>query len=67
MLSKEELRLLNEILKDLSLEGDKELLQKKIALIIEQLNIMEENQEKVAKIQDEIQKLSGDNNEEKEN
>lgn len=66
MLSKEELRLLNEILKDLSLEGEKELLQKKIALIIEQLNIMEENQEKVAKIQDEIQKLSGDNNEEKE-
>mgnify|MGYP007112527139 FL=1 len=65
MLSKEELRLLNEILKDLSLEGEKELLQKKIALIIEQLNIMEENQEKVAKIQDEIQKLSGDNNEEK--
>ena len=50
MLSKEELRLLNEILKDLSLEGEKELLQKKIALIIEQLNIMEENQEKVAKI-----------------
>ena len=66
MLSKEELRLLNEILKDLSLEGEKELLQKKIGLIIEQLNIMEENQEKVAKIQDEIQKLSGDNNEEKE-
>lgn len=62
MLSKEELRLLNDILKELELDGEKEKLQTKIGLIIEQLDIMEENQEKLAKIQDKIQELNGEDN-----
>lgn len=64
MLSREELFLLNEILKDLELKDEKEILQKKISLICDQLVIMQKAQEDAAKIQDEIEKLKGDNNEE---
>lgn len=66
MLSREELRLLNEILGDLCLSGDREKLQKKMKLIVEQLDVMEKAQSDAAKIQEEIQKLSGDDNEKKE-
>ena len=64
MLSREELFLLNEILKDLELKDEKEILQKKMGLICDQLVIMQKAQEDAAKIQDEIEKLKGDNNEE---
>lgn len=60
MLSREELRLLNEILGGLELEGEKEKLKTKLSLIIEQLNIMEKAQEETAKIQDKIVALDGD-------
>ena len=60
MLSREELRLLNEILGALELEGDKAKLKTKLSLIIEQLNVMEKSQEDVAKIQDKIAALDGD-------
>lgn len=60
MLSREELRLLNEILGALELEGEKEKLKTKLSLIIEQLNIMEKAQEDAAKIQDKIAALDGD-------
>ena len=60
MLSREELRLLNEILGGLELEGEKDKLKTKLSLIIEQLNIMEKSQEEVAKIQDKIAALDGD-------
>lgn len=66
MLSREELRLLNDIMKDLCLSDEREKLQKKIALIIEQLDVMEKAQEDAAKIQDKIQELDGDKDE-KEN
>ena len=66
MLSREELRLLNEILQPLCLSEEREKIQKKMKLICEQLDIMEKSQMEVAKIQEEIQKLSGDNNEKKE-
>ena len=66
MLSREELRLLNEIMKDLTLSDEKEKLQKKIGLIIEQLDIMEKAQEDAAKIQDKIQALDGGKDEKKE-
>ncbi len=66
MLSREELRLLNEIMKDLTLSDEKEKLQKKISLIIEQLDVMEKAQEDAAKIQDKIQALDGDKDEKKE-
>ena len=66
MLSREELRLLNEILGELELEGEKEKLKIKLSLIIEQLNVMEKAQEDAAKIQDKIVALDGDKDEKKE-
>lgn len=65
MLSREELRLLNEILGALELEGEKEKLKTKLSLIIEQLNIMEKAQEDAAKIQDKIAALDGGKDESK--
>lgn len=67
MLSREELRLLNEILGCLELDGDKAKLKTKLSLIIEQLNVMEKAQEDAAKIQDKIQALDGEKDEKKEN
>lgn len=67
MLSREELRLLNEILGGLDLDGDKLKLKTKLSLIIDQLNIMEKSQEEVAKIQDEIAALDGGKDENKKN
>ena len=67
MLSREELRLLNEILGGLELDGEKAKLKTKLSLIIEQLNLMERSQEEVAKIQDKIVALDGDKDEKKEN
>ena len=67
MLSREELRLLNEILGGLELDGDKAKLKTKLSLIIEQLNLMEKAQEDAAKIQDKIAALDGDKDEKKEN
>ena len=66
MLSREELRLLNEILGGLELTGDSEKLKTKLSLIIEQINLMEKSQEEVAKIQDKIVALDGDKDETKE-
>ena len=66
MLSREELRLLNEILKELDLGGDAKKLQTKLALLIEQLDVMEKAQKDAAEIQDKIQKLDGDEDEKKE-
>ena len=66
MLSREELRLLNEILRGLELDGEKDKLKTKLSLIIEQLNLMEKSQEEVAKIQDKIVALDGDKDEKKE-
>ena len=63
MLSREELRLLNEILGGLELDGDKSKLKTKLSLIIEQLNVMEKAQEDAAKIQDKIQALDGEKDE----
>lgn len=67
MLSREELRLLNEILGGLELDGYKDKLKTKLSLIIEQLNIMEKSQEEVAKIQDKIVALEGDKDAKEEN
>lgn len=67
MLSREELRLLNEILGDLCLSEEREKLQKKLKLICEQLDVMEKAQEDAAKIQEKIQELDSDKNEKKEN
>lgn len=66
MLSREELRLLNEMLGGLELSGDSEKLKTKLSLIIEQLNVMEKAQEDAAKIQDKIQALDGGKDEIKE-
>lgn len=67
MLSREELRLLNEILGSLDLEEDKKKLQTKLSLICKQLDVMEKAQEDAAKIQDEIAALDGDKDESKKN
>ena len=66
MLSREELRLLNDILGGLELDGEKDKLKTKLSLIIEQLNVMEKAQEDAAKIQDKIVALDGDKDEKKE-
>ena len=66
MLSREELRMLNDIIGGLELTEEKDKLKQKIALICEQLTVMEKAQEDAAKIQDKIQALDGDKDE-KEN
>lgn len=66
MLSREELRLLNNLLKDEELEGDAKKLQTKLGLIIEQIDIMEKAQKDAAEIQDKIVALDGDKNEKEE-
>ena len=66
MLSREELRLLNELLKDLELEGDSKKLQTKLSLLCEQLDIMEKAQKDAAEIQDKIVALDGDKDEKEE-
>ena len=66
MLSREELRLLNEILGELELDGERGKLKTKLSLIIEQLNVMEKAQEDAAKIQDKIVALDGDKDEKKQ-
>lgn len=63
MLSREELRLLNEILGGLELDGEKDKLKTKLSLIIEQLDIMEKAQKDAAEIQDKIVALDGDKDE----
>ena len=67
MLSREELRMLNEIIGGLELEDEKDKLKQKIALICERLTIMEKAQEDAAKIQDKIQALDGDKDEKENN
>lgn len=67
MLSREELRLLNELIKDLELEGESKKLQTKLSLLCEQLDIMEKAQKDAALIQDKIVSLDGDKDEKKEN
>jgi len=66
MLSREELRLLNEILGGLELDGEKDKLKTKLSLIIEQLDIMEKAQKDAAEIQDKIVALDGGKDEIKE-
>ena len=66
MLSREELRLLNDLLKDEELEGDAKKLQTKLGFIIEQLDVMEKAQKDAAEIQDKIVALDGDKDEKKE-
>ena len=66
MLSREELRLLNEIIGGLELSDEKAKLQQKLSLICEQLSVMEKAQEDAAKIQEKIQALDGGKDETKE-
>ena len=67
MLSKEELKLINEVFESLELDGEKDKLKKKISLINKQLEVMEKAQEETAKIQDEIVALEGEVDGKKEN
>lgn len=70
MLSREELRLINDILCKSNWnknESPKEYkLQKKLSLLVEQIDIMEKAQSDAAKIQDEIVALDGEDNDKKE-
>lgn len=66
MLSKEELKLINEVFESLELDGEKDKLKKKISLINKQLEIMEKAQKDAAEIQDKIVALDGDKNEKEE-
>lgn len=66
MLSREELRLLNNILGGLELENEEKRLQTKLSLIIEQLDIMEKAQKDAAEVQDKIALLDGVEDEKEE-
>ena len=69
MLSREEIRLIYSLLSGLvTLDEKEDKLVKKIGLIVDQLDLTEAMQMKVAQIQDKIVALeSSDNNETKEN
>ena len=71
MLSKEELKLINEVfekVEEFDLEKEELKLKKKISLINKQLEIMEKAQQDAAVIQDEIVALEkGEENEKEEN
>lgn len=61
MLSREELRLINEILGEQTFEDkEKVKLQSKLSLICEQLDVMEKAQKDAAEIQNKIVTLDGD-------
>lgn len=71
MLTREEIRLLNDIVSKTEYNKDENpaeyKMKKKLSLLVEQLNIMEKAQNDAAKVQDEIIALEGDNNDKKEN
>ena len=71
MLTREEIRLLNDILSKTEYNKDgnpaEYKMKKKLSLLVEQLNIMEKAQNDAAKVQDEIIALEGDNNDKKGN
>lgn len=71
MLTREEIRLLNDILSKTEYNKDENpaeyKMKKKLSLLVEQLNIMEKAQNDAAKVQDEIIALEGDNNDKKGN
>lgn len=71
MLTREEIRLLNDILIKTEYNKDENpaeyKMKKKLSLLVEQLNIMEKAQNDAAKVQDEIIALEGDNNDKKGN
>lgn len=66
MLTKEELRLINVLINEVELKNDEEKkLAKKLDYIVEQLDISEELQERLAQVQDKIVALDkGDKDEE---
>ena len=63
MLSREEIRRLNDILKNIELVDEDSVLKEKLSLIVEQISVMEKAQEDAAKIQDKIEKLNKNNEE----
>lgn len=71
MLTREEIRLLNDILSKNEYNKDENpaeyKMKKKLSLLVEQLNIMEKAQNDAAKVQDEIIALEGEDNDKKEN
>lgn len=63
-MSREDLLLINEILEDLEFEDDaKTKLKNKLALVVEQIKVMEKAQKDAAEIQDKIVALEGKENE----
>ena len=66
-MSREDLLLINEILEDLEFEDDaKTKLKNKLALVVEQIKVVEKAQKDAAEIQDKIAVLEGkDENKEK--
>ena len=63
MLSREEIRRLNDILKNIELVDEDLILKEKLSLIVDQISVMEKAQEDTAKIQDKIEKLNKNNEE----
>ena len=63
MLSREEIRRLNDILKNIELVDEDLVLKEKLSLIVEQISVMKKAQEDTAKIQDKIEKLNKNNEE----
>lgn len=66
MLSRDELRLINEVLNEIQSTDRDDIakLRTKLNLVVEQLDITEKAQEEMAKIQEKIVELESDSNDE---
>ena len=62
MLNNNEIKLISEILKDIDLEGDKDILKKKLSLIVEQIELMEKATKEVEEVSKKIMELEGEEN-----
>ena len=62
MLNNNEIKLISEILKDIDLDGEKDILKKKISLIVEQIELMEKATKEVEEVSKKIMELEGEEN-----
>lgn len=60
MLNNNEIKLIAEILKDIELDGEKDLLKQKLTLIVEQIELMEKATKEVEEVSKKIMELEGE-------
>lgn len=62
MLNNNEIKLISEILKGIELDGEKDILKKKLSLIVEQIELMEKATKEVEEVSKKIMELEGEEN-----